>query len=292
LNITRLSDQSNQLIHFDLSIDLSNKQKARKVANCSSEHEEGCSHDKSIPKIEQARDKLLDLQLGKEVEDGIKKHIEGRSSCCQIRPPPPVVVLQKNVGQHKQCSYLAAELEIAHHNCDLSTSEDQNQKHDEQKAKDIIELQRRLDSSSKSAYLLTPNRRQNKEQLDKHGTKRQDTAHQNREDWTHVPHLLRNLSRNLICSNRMICNLGDIISGLSRNRPVFCRQNNSQKTPMEVICRTTVKPTRRECLQDNNDIHKTKDSPNGTAPEDFSPQIKRLSTKKIPKITPGKASAV
>jgi hypothetical protein len=61
---------------------------------------------------------------------------------------------------------LAAKLEIAHHNSDLGASKDQNQKHDEQKAKDVVEL-------------LTPNRRQNEEQLDKHSTKRQDTTHQN-----------------------------------------------------------------------------------------------------------------
>ncbi len=41
-------------------------------------------------------------------------------------------------------------------------------------------------------------------------------------------------------------------------------------------------------IREKRSVH----SPKGTAPDDFSPQMNRLRTKKIQKITPGKRKAV
>ena len=59
---------------------------------------------------------------------------------------------------------LAAELEITHHNRDLSTSQDQDGEHDGQEAKQVIEL-------------MEPDRREDEEKLDEDSTKRQDSPH-------------------------------------------------------------------------------------------------------------------
>lgn len=54
---------------------------------------------------------------------------------------------------------------------------------------------------------MTPNSSEDEEELDEHGAKRQDAAHQNREHWRQVPRQLWNLSWNLIDANWWIGNL-------------------------------------------------------------------------------------
>ena len=74
-------------------------------------------------------------------------------------------------------------MKVSHDNCDFSARNDQNDKHDEEKGENIVEL-------------MTPHRCQDEEQLDEHGAERQHTAHQRREHWRQIPHLFRNLQTN------------------------------------------------------------------------------------------------
>jgi len=83
---------------------------------------------------------------------------------------------------------LTTQLEVAHDDGDFGTGQDQDDEDDEQESKDVIEL-------------VTPNGRQDEEELDEYGTKGQDTSHQNREQGAHVPHLFGDLTWDLIRAN-------------------------------------------------------------------------------------------
>jgi hypothetical protein len=76
-------------------------------------------------------------------------------------------------------------LKIDHHNGDFRTGYNQNQKHQKQKGEQIIKL-------------MQPQTTKNEEQLNKDGSKRQDATHQNAHHSSLIPHLRRNLARNLI----------------------------------------------------------------------------------------------
>lgn len=51
---------------------------------------------------------------------------------------------------------------------------------------------------------MKPNRIHDKVELNKDSTERENTAHQNRGDRSQVEGLIRNLSRNLVCTNRLL----------------------------------------------------------------------------------------
>lgn len=70
------------------------KEEASIVSNRSSQHEEHERHDQSVAKVKQARNELIYLQLGEEVEDRVKEHVEGGGTGSQERSPPPMVVLK------------------------------------------------------------------------------------------------------------------------------------------------------------------------------------------------------
>jgi len=78
-----------------------------------------------------------------------------------------------------------AELEITHYHCDLGTSDDENDENDEEETKEVVEL-------------MQPDGRHDKEEFDEDCSKRKDSSHEDREDRIHVPHLIRNLSWNLV----------------------------------------------------------------------------------------------
>jgi hypothetical protein len=80
-------------------------------------------------------------------------------------------------------TYLTAQLEVAHDHGNFGASQRQDDEY-------------------------------NKEELDEDGTKWQNTAHQARSPWLHVPHLLGNLTRNLICANRVF---GGLLGGNTTN---------------------------------------------------------------------------
>jgi hypothetical protein len=45
-----------------------------------------------------------------------------------------------SVGQERTDAYLAAKLEVAHNDSDLSTSDDQDEENDEQEDPEVVEL--------------------------------------------------------------------------------------------------------------------------------------------------------
>ena len=74
--------------------------------------------------------------------------------------PPPVV--------------FAAQLEIAEHDGDLGTGDEQDDEHQAQEAEEVVEL-------------VQPHGGEDEEQLDEDGAKRQDASDQNAEQRVHVP---------------------------------------------------------------------------------------------------------
>ena len=68
--------------------------------------EEDEGSDGHVAKVEQAGDKLCDLELGEEVEDRVGEHVAGGGAGGEEGAPPPVVVL-------------GAQLEVTHDDGDL-----------------------------------------------------------------------------------------------------------------------------------------------------------------------------
>lgn len=91
-------------------------------------------------------------------------------------------------------SYLAAQLEVAHHNGDFGTGQNENDKYNQQEAKQIVEL-------------VQPDRGKDEEKFNEDSSERKDTAHQNREDGLHVPDLIWHLSGDLVYTYRGISHL-------------------------------------------------------------------------------------
>jgi len=89
---------------------------------------------------------------------------------------------------------LATELEVAHHDGDLGASENQNDKHNRQETKDVVEL-------------VQPERREDEEEFDEDSTEWKNASHQNREGWLHIPDLLGDLSWDLVGSHGWVLNL-------------------------------------------------------------------------------------
>jgi len=81
-----------------------------------------------------------------------------------------------------------AELEITHDDSDLRASDDEYDEDNEKETKEVVEL-------------MQPNGGHNEEKFDEDCTKWKDSSHQNREDWIHVPYLIRNLSWDLVGSH-------------------------------------------------------------------------------------------
>ncbi len=151
------------LLDLDGGVDLAHKEVARVEPDGAGEEEELQGHDERVAKVDHRRNKLGDLELREEVEHAVEEHVQRRGSRGQERAPPPVVVL-------------AAQLEVAHDHGDLGTGHEQNDKHNEEEAKQIVEL-------------VQPDGGQNEEQLDEDRSKRQYAPHQYRYNGLHVPHL-------------------------------------------------------------------------------------------------------
>jgi len=111
------------------------------------------------------------------IDNTVSEHIKRRRAARQERTPPPPVIFR-------------ADLEIAHHNGNFSARDDENDHHECQEPKDVIEL-------------LEPNASENEEKLDKHCTERQNTPDKNGNDIVHVPRLQRNLTWNFVRAHRL-----------------------------------------------------------------------------------------
>jgi len=142
------------------------------------QHEEDDGEDESVAKVEEPGDKVRDGELGSKVEDGVEEEIEPRRSASEIGAPPPMIVF-------------AAELEVAHDDRDLCARNDEDDKDYEQEAEDVEEL-------------VAPDGAEDEEELDEDSAERQDAAHQHAQHRAHVPHLVRDLPRDLVCCDRVL----------------------------------------------------------------------------------------
>jgi len=86
---------------------------------------------------------------------------------------------------------LCAQVEIAHQDRDLSTCQDQDAKDQEQEAKDIVDLVR-------------PDRVHDEVQFDEDRAEGKDTANHHRREGTEIKDLVRDLSRDLVGSDRLL----------------------------------------------------------------------------------------
>mmetsp|Transcript_14657 Transcript_14657/g.38064 ORF Transcript_14657/g.38064 Transcript_14657/m.38064 type:complete len:217 (+) Transcript_14657:318-968(+) len=161
-----------RLVHLDRGEDLPHEPVARVEADGARHHEEDERGDGHVPKEEQTRHELLDLELGRKVEDRVQEEVGCRRARREERAPPPVVVLR-------------AQLEVAHDDGDLRARDHQDHEDEEEEAEHVVEL-------------VQPDRGEDEEELDEHRAKGQHTAHDDREGRLHVPHLLGHLPRDLI----------------------------------------------------------------------------------------------
>jgi len=94
---------------MDGPIDFLHKKEASVEPDRTGECEESQGHDGGVTKIKEDGHKFGDGELGEEVKDDIKIHVESRCPRSQESSPMPVVIF-------------AAKLEIAHDDCDFGTS--------------------------------------------------------------------------------------------------------------------------------------------------------------------------
>lgn len=57
------------------------------------EDPEGDDHERSVAKVEQRRDTVVDVELGVVVKDAVKEHVDRRAARHNEGAPPPVVIL-------------------------------------------------------------------------------------------------------------------------------------------------------------------------------------------------------
>jgi len=161
-----------RLIDLHGRVDQPCEPEASAEADRPGEHEEGEGGEQHVPEVQDARHQLADLELREEVEPSIQEEVQRRGPRREVGPPPPVVVL-------------TAELEVAEHDRDLSAGDDEDDKHQEEEAKNVVEL-------------VQPDGGEDEEELDENRAERQDATDQDGEEWVHVPGLLRDLSWDLV----------------------------------------------------------------------------------------------
>ena len=118
---------SANLVDLHRWVDQSREPEAGAEPDCTGEHTERKRGQKHVAKVQYAWHQFGDLQLCEEVEPGIQEEVDCRWSRGEIGPPPPVIVL-------------TAQLEIAQHDRNLRTGDDEDNEHQEKEAKDVVEL--------------------------------------------------------------------------------------------------------------------------------------------------------
>ncbi len=95
--------------------------------DCSSQQKQGKRNDKHVPIVQQQGHKTMHFHFGQMIPNRVQHSVTCTCTGMQERSPPPTVIL-------------AAQLEIAQENGDLSTSEHQQNHDQKQEAKDIVHL--------------------------------------------------------------------------------------------------------------------------------------------------------
>ena len=117
------------LIHLNCPVDLSHKPETSEEANGSCNEAKRNRHHKHVSKVNHSGNKTSDFKFRRVIPNGVEEKIDSRRTSGQESSPPPAIVF-------------IAKLKVAHYNRDLSSSYDQNDKHNEEKAKYKIELKR------------------------------------------------------------------------------------------------------------------------------------------------------
>lgn len=81
------------LVHFYDTVDLPDKNEARREADKTSKQEKYDDHNKSVAKVEESAGRASDGQLGAEEMDRVEGQVESCTAPGQERSPPPVVIL-------------------------------------------------------------------------------------------------------------------------------------------------------------------------------------------------------
>lgn len=108
----------------------------------------------------------------------VDEQIDRRKARREEGSPPPVVVL-------------GAQVKVAQQNRRLRAGDDQDQKHQKQKAKHVV-------------HLAGPERVQDEEQLDEDAAEGQDAAHDDAGHGLGVDRLVRDLARDLVGADRVL----------------------------------------------------------------------------------------
>lgn len=128
------------LIHLDHAVDLADEPEASEETYRARQQEEQKHHNERVAKVQEGRGGVLDLQLRCKVVTAVDEEVNRREARREEGSPPPVVVL-------------GAQVKVAQQNRRLRAGDDQDQKHQKQKAKHVV-------------HLAGPERVQDEEQLD------------------------------------------------------------------------------------------------------------------------------
>jgi hypothetical protein len=117
------------LVHLDGSIDLADKPEAREESNGSGQDEKSDGGHGHVREVEHCGHEAFDLELGVEIPHGVEEEVAARGACREEGAPPPAVVF-------------VAELEVAHHDRDLSAGDDEDDQDGEQESEHEVDLHR------------------------------------------------------------------------------------------------------------------------------------------------------
>ena len=173
----RPSEVAARLVHVQIAVDLSHEPEAGEEADRTGQQEEQENHDEGVAEVEDHR-REAGQRFGHEVVHAADEQVERGEAGREERSPPPIIIL-------------GAQVEIAEQYGGLRAGDDQDDEDEKQKTEHVVEL-------------ITPDRVQNKEQLNKNAAERQYTAHHDARQWLSVDRLGRYLSWNLVGAYRIL----------------------------------------------------------------------------------------
>ena len=91
------------------------------------QQEKAKRHERRVTKVQHGGHNIIDLKLLEVVEDGVDKDIDGATTRCEQRPPPPLVVL-------------CTQLHVDKDNRDFGAGDDEHDKDQEEEAEQVVEL--------------------------------------------------------------------------------------------------------------------------------------------------------
>lgn len=115
------------LVLFHSSINSTDKHVCGIESDSPSEQPESKHHYKAVPKVEKRGHELCDVKLGEVIHDRVAKDVVAGWPWKKEWSPPPVIVLP-------------TQLKVGHHYGDLWAGYDEDHKHKEKEAKQIVKL--------------------------------------------------------------------------------------------------------------------------------------------------------